>query len=303
MMLVIAIITCGLAGGTGAAPLSPALTCEAAKLTAAQKKEQCLIAERVKEVKGRVPDYVKCGETFTAAIAKAEAKAGPGVCPSEGDADAVEALIDTFFADLSAALSGTPNPLCVPAVPGPQRAFPATGQTTCWNNAGVVIPCPGTGQDGDFQAGATLSYTDNGDGTITDNNTGLMWEKKSDDGSIHDQHNVYTWDNAVAQHIAALNTAPCFAGHCDWRLPNVKELQSIVNYQSVIPAVSSAFNTACAANCTVLTCSCTFQSFHWSSTTHAFVPTVAWIVDFSFGALGANAKGSNFSVRAVREGL
>ena len=53
--------------------------------------------------------------------------------------------------------------------------FPATGQTTCWNGSGVAIPCAGTGQDGDTRAGATLSYTDNGDGTITDNNTKLVW--------------------------------------------------------------------------------------------------------------------------------
>jgi len=45
----------------------------------------------------------------------------------------------------------------------------------------------------DAQAGATLSYTDNGDGTITDNNTRLMWEKKDDSGGIHDQDNGYTW--------------------------------------------------------------------------------------------------------------
>ncbi len=76
------------------------------------------------------------------------------------------------------------------------QKFPATGQTTCYTSGGAVTPCAGTGQDGDVQAGATLSYTDNGDGTITDNNTGLMWEKKSDDGSIHDKDTTYTWDNA-----------------------------------------------------------------------------------------------------------
>jgi len=62
-------------------------------------------------------------------------------------------------------------------------AFPASGQTTSY----------GPGSDGDVQAGATLSYTDNGDGTITDNNTRLMWEKNDDSGGIHDQDNGYTW--------------------------------------------------------------------------------------------------------------
>ncbi|MGH8864149.1 MAG: hypothetical protein ACREVZ_05825 [Burkholderiales bacterium] len=68
----------------------------------------------------------------------------------------------------------------------PNQKFPATGQTRCWNSDGNVIPCRGTGQDGDIQAGATLKYKDNGNGTITDRNTKLVWEKKSADGGIHD---------------------------------------------------------------------------------------------------------------------
>jgi uncharacterized protein DUF1566 len=138
------------------------------------------------------------------------------------------------------------------------QAFPATGQTTCWNSAGAVISCAGTGQDGDIQAGATLSYTDNGDGTITDNNTKLVWEKQSvAEGSIHDMDNVYTWADAFAVHVAGLNAAN-FAGHNDWRLPNVKELLSIVDYQNRSPAVASAFhNASCIGGASVLTASCT----------------------------------------------
>ena len=92
--------------------------------------------------------------------------------------------------------------------------MPATGQTTCWDSAGAVIPCAGTGQDGDIRAGGALSYTDNGDGTITDNNTKLLWARKSNDGTIHDKDTGYTWFDAFAVHIAGLNTPPCFAGYC-----------------------------------------------------------------------------------------
>src|SRR5204863_391623 len=95
--------------------------------------------------------------------------------------------------------------------------FPATGQTTCSNASGTVIPCAGTGQDGDIQAGAPLSYTDNGDGTITDNDTGLVWEKLSLDGSVHDRNNTYTWTQAFSGHVATLNSTS-FAGHTDWRV-------------------------------------------------------------------------------------
>src|SRR5437773_2844025 len=106
--------------------------------------------------------------------------------------------------------------------------FPATGQMTCWDTNGNVIPCAGTGQDGDLRKGAPLSYTDNGNGTVTDNNTGLVWEKLSMDGSVHDVSTTYPWANAFAQHVATLNSTN-FAGHNDWRMPNVKELESIMN--------------------------------------------------------------------------
>ena len=47
-----------------------------------------------------------------------------------------------------------------------------------------------------------------------------------------------------------------FAAHDDWRLPNVRELQSILDYQTTSPAVASAFNDNCSPGCPVTTCSC-----------------------------------------------
>jgi hypothetical protein len=180
--------------------------------------------------------------------------------------------------------------------------FPATGQTTCWDSSGGVIPCAGSGHDGEIQAGATLAYTDNGDGTISDLNTGLMWEKKSDDGSIHDKDTAYTWDNAFAVHVAGLNSA-VFAGHTDWRLPNVKELQSIVDYERWSPSVDPVFHTSCLPACTVTSCSCTASLNYWSSATVAYSPGFAWLVYFYGGDVLYDAKGGGYSVRAVRGGL
>jgi len=197
----------------------------------------------------------------------------------------------------------------VPPSPGPSYAFPATGQTTCWDPADTPVPistiaCPGTRQDGEIQAGAALAYVDNGDGTITDSNTGLMWEKLDDNNKsgIADWNNLYTWANAFAVRIAALNGGSGFAGHTDWRLPNPKELQSIVNYQNVAPAVSAAFNTDCTSGCTVTSCSCTQLGTYWSSSTHAN-PTAAWYVSFTAGSVGGALKTTNAYVRAVRGGL
>jgi hypothetical protein len=230
------------------------------------------------------------------AFTRAETRAGAGVCPSEGDVSAIEAMIDSCFVDLSAALAGTPNAPCA--------AFPATGQTTCRDSAGAVIACAGTGQDGDIRAGAALSYTDNGDGTVTDNNTGLMWEKKSDDGTINRVDMSYTWADAFAVHIAALNAGSGFAGYTDWRLPNVKELQTIVNYEHLNPSVSPAFNTGCGGGCTLVRCSCTTSAPYWASTTSVEFPANAWQVEFFVGSMHAVAKSRNDGfVRAVRGGL
>ncbi|MCC6847377.1 MAG: DUF1566 domain-containing protein [Deltaproteobacteria bacterium] len=177
-----------------------------------------------------------------------------------------------------------------------------TGQTTSY----------GAGSDGDLQKGVARSFTDNGDGTITDNTTGLMWEKKSDDGSIHDKDNAYTWGmtsppytmngTMVTTFLAGLNGGGGFAGHTDWRIPNVNELQSLANYQNVNPAVAPAFNTACAASCTVTTCSCTQSNYYWSSTTYQYAPGNAWYVNFNVGYVFADFKSNDFYVRAVRGG-
>jgi hypothetical protein len=83
-------------------------------------------------------------------------------------------------------------------------------------------------------------FVDNGDGTVTDRFSGLQWEKKTSDGSVHDFGNYYTWGstadgndtNADGQtfttFLRALNSDPCFAGHCDWRIPDVYDLQTIL---------------------------------------------------------------------------
>jgi hypothetical protein len=170
-----------------------------------------------------------------------------------------------------------------------------TGQIQC-ETSDAMGGCPGNpaGQDGELQKGTARSYTDNGDGTITDNSTGLIWEKLADDGSIHDWDNTYNWDDAFLVKIATLNTAPCFAGHCDWRLPNVNELQTLVNYGNVSPAVDAAFNNGVD--------SFTQSSVYWSSTTYQGGPDGAWDVNCFDGSVFAFSKFNISFVRAVRGG-
>jgi hypothetical protein len=188
--------------------------------------------------------------------------------------------------------------------------FPASGQTTpatlTMTHTGATVR-----DDGFVKAGGPLSYRDNGDGTITDLNTGLMWEKKSNDGSDHDVSKMFVWSSpftdTVWDWIDAINTEVGngigFAGFNDWRLPNVRELQSIIDYgRSSSPAVDPAFNNNVSIGCTVLTCSLTVSSAYWSSTTIASNPIDAWAVDFGVGLLVPSLKSASHFVRAVRGG-
>jgi len=212
----------------------------------------------------------------------------------------------------------------------PVTGLPATGQVSCWDFQGLPVSCAATGHDGETQAGVALSYVDNGDGTITDQNTDLMWEKKSYDSSLHDWTSTYTWDKADAPNdiwtwVTKLNntcandeTVDCtaggdadctgvggmcgFANHRDWRIPNYKELLSILDLENVEPAVDPIFNTNCASGCTVTTCSCTSSSWYWASSSYAGYAIYAWLVYFKDGQVRFLHKGVNDSVRAVRGG-
>ncbi len=91
-----------------------------------------------------------------------------------------------------------------------------------------------------------------------------------------------------------------FAGHTDWRLPNVRELQSIVDYERFLPSIDPIFDTGCTPGCSVLTCSCTGIANYWSSTSIAILPTDAWIVFFTDGGVINEPKSITQSVREVR---
>ncbi len=182
----------------------------------------------------------------------------------------------------------------------PPSATPLrTGQTTCYDAGGTPQQCAGTRQDADLAFGAARSFVDNGNGTILDNATGLTWEKLSNDGSIHDVDNKYTWAEAFSVKIAALN-ASNFGGSSTWRLPNRFELETLVNLGAAGPATHSVFNTVCGASCTVTTCSCTASDYYWTSTTAQIGQTSAWTVLFETGHEEWDSKSGTNHVRAVR---
>ena len=154
--------------------------------------------------------------------------------------------------------------------------LPKTGQTTCYDADGLVITCNGTGQDGDLQTGIEWPdprFTDNGN-TVTDNLTGLMWVKDAnlmvtnnigfdDDGTEDD--GLVTWFHALE--YALLLSSDSYEGFSDWRLPNNRELRSLVDYQYESPALPQGHPFTNVQN-----------SYYWTSTTYYYDTStpIAW---------------------------
>jgi len=109
-----------------------------------------------------------------------------------------------------------------------------TGQSECYdNNKQISCPAPGEsfyGQDAQYD-GIPMSYWDNGDGTVTDLNTGLIWQKAPPGGH-------YTWAQA-ARYAEDLQ----LAGHKDWRLPTIKELYSLAAFYGSIRTLTPYIDT------------------------------------------------------------
>lgn len=309
------LITLGVGTHTAHATTA-AQTCQAGKNRLAGKYAACRHGAEAKLAK--TGDGVKyaaaiatCASKYSVAWQKLEAKAG-GACPSNGDETDIAGVVDDYTVNVATALGGgmlsnCPADLthctgdlatCQTGLSGIDGQPLKTGVTTCYGSG----LCAGTGQDGELRKGLTRSYTDNGDGTITDNRTGLMWEKLSDDGSIHDKNNVYSWTSAFSGKIATLNSGGGFAGYTDWRLPNVNELYSLmIQGSDERPAMDTVFNTACTAGCTVTTCSCAGNSRHLSATPSHSSPNKAWYVDLDYGGfVFPGDKVSTFTVRGVR---
>jgi hypothetical protein len=172
----------------------------------------------------------------------------------------------------------------------------------------------------DTKAGTPCRYIDNGDGTVSDLDTGLQWEKKDNLDMVptaadpHDADNTYTWSaagsaadgTAYTHFLSQLNNGlstdggamtpvtGCFAGHCDWRLPSIVELQGIEDHTQGScgggsgPCIDPVFGP-------------TTIFAYWSATSDAGNSFLAWNVDPP--SVSEVGKTNLLYLRAVRGGL
>ena len=164
-------------------------------------------------------------------------------------------------------------------------------------------------------------YVDNGDGTVTDNNTGLMWEKQlattdaactstaQASRNVRCAQNTYYWSvfpstnpngTLFTTFLATLNldatatgTSTCFANHCDWRIPNIAELGGIV---------LTPFPNCTSVPCIDPTFGPTEATWYWASSSFASDHSYVWSVYFPTGQVIPETTDNNFSARAVRSG-
>jgi hypothetical protein len=197
-----------------------------------------------------------------------------------------------FSISMSAILSLTTNVFAF--------KLPDSGQTKCYQGVDPYgeIECANTGQDGEYAINP-MSYTSNGDGTVTDNNTGLMWQKCSagqDETTCSGAASTYNWYVARGSyHITynKLHISICgflqLGGHNDWRLPTKKELITIVDYSKVPTYDSTVFpNTSSSSG-------------YWTYTSDVSNPVNAWSVLYAGGIVGNDqAKSEKNLVRCVR---
>lgn len=138
-------------------------------------------------------------------------------------------------------------------------------------------------------------FSNNGDGTVTDQGSNLMWQRCSAPSTETDcatsTPSLYNWDNALA-YCNSLS----LASNTDWRVPNIKELHSILDAST---SSEPAIDTPSFPD--------TQATYYWSSTTFAGTNGYAWYVDFGIGLSGfvmtsPISKTNGEYVRCVRGG-
>jgi len=215
----------------------------------------------------------------------------PELCPASGpETDCDNGLDDDQDGDTDCDDSDCALDAACPQIEqGDPSLLPDTGQTICTDELGQPIDCDDVdcpGQDGAYSTGCPRTgearFVDNLDGTVTDNCTGLMWQQFTADvarDGFLDEFDSVTWCETLD-----------FADNDDWRLPNINELQSLVDHGEYNPATDPIFGM------TKLN-----STGYWTSTSQQGF--LAWIFLSEVGlfSTGSGHKtNTNQFVRAVR---
>jgi hypothetical protein len=164
---------------------------------------------------------------------------------------------------------------------GSSSTLPDTGQTKSYTDT--------WGEDSDYTIN-TPSYTDNGNGTITDNVTGLMWQKQDD------EEQAYSWYHATGTPHPTFNPDSFFinvcgsltlAGYTDWRLPTRGEMMNMAYYETE-PAIDTTYFPVTKINA------------YWTSTPDAFDQSFAWLMAYGGSVQRADKQRKRENVRCVR---
>lgn len=159
-----------------------------------------------------------------------------------------------------------------------------TDQTRCYDAAGREIPCAGSGQDGEWRRGVSapdLRFTAEGE-LVRDRLTGLVWTRDANLAEF-----LLTWEEASAI-VANMNRSQAF-GCTDWRLPNRRELRSLLSHQTSQPALPAGHPFTNV-----------FPGWYWTSTTAAISPAHAWYVHMEGARMFYGGKDQSFLLWPVR---
>jgi hypothetical protein len=159
-----------------------------------------------------------------------------------------------------------------------------TGQDLCYDTNGNPIKCPGSGQDGEIWAGHSFEdrFSVEAPDLVRDRLTQLVWTKTANSGEF-----PLTWADALAR-VGKMNQEG-YGGHHDWRLPNRRELRSLISYGARKPALPAAHPFEDV-----------FLGWYWTSTTAAISPGYAWYVHLEGGRMFYGKKDQFALVWPVR---
>jgi hypothetical protein len=164
------------------------------------------------------------------------------------------------------------------------RRYLQTGQVTCHDALGNEVPCAGSGQDGEFRSGVEWPHSrfDRSDETVLDRLTGLIWTRDADLAEF-----PVTWKEAL-DFIAKMNRERTL-GFSDWRLPNRRELRSLMSHQTRKPALPHGhpFRNV-------------FSGWYWTSTTAAINTAYAWYIHMEGARMFYGNKEQFFLIWPVR---